>query len=93
MFGRKLRKSLIDANMAASLLYMLELAQNMKESEVAAMICEQDESISDDVIMKQTAVDNAKAHVKQLELELDYAKTKLARKRKMRENFATRGRK
>jgi hypothetical protein len=47
--------------MAASLLYMLELSQNMKESEADAMICEQVKSISDAVIGKQTAVDDAKA--------------------------------
>jgi hypothetical protein len=35
---KKAQKSLIDRNMAALLLYMLELGQNMKESEGAAMI-------------------------------------------------------
>ncbi len=44
---KKAQKSLIDGNMAASLLYILEMARfsgplgNMKESEGAAIICEQ----------------------------------------------------
>ncbi len=43
------------------------------------MICEQVKSISDAVIMKQTAVDDAMAHVTFLELELEYAKTQLTK--------------
>jgi hypothetical protein len=43
------------------------------------MICEQVKSISDAVILKQTAVDDAKAHVRQLEIELDYAKAQLVK--------------
>jgi hypothetical protein len=84
---------LIEENMAASLLCILEMAQNMKESEGAAMICEQHDRVSDAVIRKETEVDEAKAHVIrerravdegkarviQLELGLENAKTKLAK--------------
>ncbi len=56
-----------------------EAEGNTKESEGAEMIGEILDLVSDDVITKETAVDDAKAHVMQCELELEYAKTQLAK--------------